>query len=437
MTGQRSGSGAGAPPSDDEPGGDYGTGGLRSLADRFSWAVVAEITNLGAVALVFFVLGRLLTTADYGQFASLVAIAAIVGPLSTFGANWILIRRGVLETDIRAETGRAINTAAIGTSGAVAAVVLLAVAVPGFLGDISRVTMLLVLVGQVVAYWLLELGITSAVAMAELRLAAIGRTVAGVIRILAVLGFLIGPGDGVDAWAWYFVIGQAVAALAVHLIVARSFGGPPRLSRTPLREFRSGFPYGLGNTTESFLAASDRPLLTQYGFAGQDGIYGAGYRVVSLGFTPMMALLKAQDRRFFRHGAGGSAAAHQAGLKMMVHGLVATVPVTIALFLTAPLLSVVLGDRWAEAETVIRALALLPFIKGFQFSFGNALTAAGNQQARMWLTGLAAVGNLIGNVILIPSRGWQAAAVTTLVAEVALAIGFWAASDHYARRDRG
>jgi O-antigen/teichoic acid export membrane protein len=412
----------------------YGTGGLRSLFDRVSWAAVAEVTNLLAVALVFKILSDLLSTADYGEFTGVIAIATIIGPLSTFGANWVLIRRGVLHNNIRAETGRAIYTAATGTGLAVLLVIAVVIGLPDVLSDYARDTMLLILIGQVIAYWLLELGVTSAVTMADLRQAAILRTVAGVIRILTVVAFAVGPGASVDDWAWYFAGGQILAALAVHVLLARSFGGGPTLRLTTLAEYRAGFPYGLGNTTESFLAASDRPLLSQAGFRGQDGIYGAGYRVVSLGFTPMMALLKAQDRRFFRHGAGGSASAHQAGSKMAVHSLAATVPVSAALWLAAPALTLVINERFAEAEEVIRYLALLPIIKGFQFSFGNSLTAAGTQQTRMWLTGLAALGNLIGNVILIPTRGWQAAAMTTLAAETCLAISFAIASFLYAGR---
>ncbi len=412
----------------------YGTGGIRSLFDRVSWAAVAEVTNLVAVALVFKILSDLLSTADYGEFTGVVAIATIIGPLSTFGANWVLIRRGVLNNNIRAETGRAIYTAATGTGVAVLVVIAVVMGLPDVLSDYARDTMLLILIGQVIAYWLLELGVTSAVTMADLRQAAILRTVAGVIRILTVVVFAVGPGDSVDAWAWYFAGGQILAATAVHLMLARSFGGGPTLHLTTLAEYRAGFPYGLGNTTESFLAASDRPLLSQAGFRGQDGIYGAGYRVVSLGFTPMMALLKAQDRRFFRHGAGGSASAHQAGTKMALHSLAATVPVSAVLWLVAPALTLVINDRFAEAEEVIRYLALLPVIKGFQFSFGNSLTAAGTQQTRMWLTGLAALGNLVGNVILIPTRGWQAAAITTLAAEICLAVSFAIASFVYAGR---
>ncbi|MEM9655547.1 MAG: hypothetical protein AAGA65_25905, partial [Actinomycetota bacterium] len=153
----------------------YGTGGIRSLFDRMSWAVVAEITNLFAVALVFKVLSDLLSTADYGEFTGVVAIATIVGPLSTFGANWVLIRRGVLNDDLRSETGRAVYTAATGTGVAVLAVIAIAMALPDILPDYARDTMLLLLIGQVIAYWLLELAVTSAVALADLRQAAILR----------------------------------------------------------------------------------------------------------------------------------------------------------------------------------------------------------------------------------------------------------------------
>jgi O-antigen/teichoic acid export membrane protein len=223
--------------------------------------------------------------------------------------------------------------------------------------------------------------------------------------------------------------------VTVHGQLARSLGGLPRLRRPRLGELATGFPYGAGNTTEGFLAASDRPLLSQYGFRGEDGIYAAGYRIVSLGFVPLMALLRAQDRRFFRQGALGSGAGHRAGAMMSLHGLVATVPVSLALWVAAPHLDLVINDAYAEAGTVIRWLALLPLVKGFQFAFGNALTAAGNQQARLWLTGAAALGNFGGNLWLIPSRGWRGAAITTLVAEIGLAVGFVAASLFYARAE--
>ena len=411
----------------------YGTGGLRNLAGRVSWAVAGEAVNLVGTALLFLVLADQLGTVDYGSLQAVVSIALIAGPLATFGANWQLIRRTVVTRDPAAEVGRAVSMASIGTGGVAFVLLLVALAVPALLPDISRTTMALVLVAQMPAYWLVELAATSAVARADLRLATIIRIVVVVVRLGSLALFLLLGSSGVDSWAWYFAAGNLAAAVAAHGLLARSLGRWPRLSAPSRREFSTGFPYGLGNTTEGMLAASDKPLLKQNGFADATGVYSAGYRIITLGFVPMMALLRAQDRRFFRQGAVGSAASHRAGLMMSRHALVATVPVTVALWVLAPHIDLLLSEQWAEVTDVIRLLALLPVIKGFQFSYGNSLTAAGNQSARMWLTGAAAAGNFLGNLWLIPRWSWRAAAATTLAAELALTVGFIAASLVYAR----
>ncbi len=416
---------------------EYGTGGVRALFRRVGWAAFGEVINLVGTALLFIVLADQLGTVDWGSLQAVVSVAIIVGPLVTFGANWQLIRRVVVSDDPAREVGRAVSVATIGTGGAAAAMVLVAVAVPGLFADVSRLTIALILVARMPAYWLVELAATAAVSRGDLRLSTIIRILVVGIRLWGLMFFVAVGGATIDTWAWYFVATELVAAAAAHGLLARSDGRWPRLGVPPAREFSTGFPYGLGNTTEGVLAASDRPVLKQYGFDAATGIYAAGYRVVSLGFIPLMALLRAQDRRFFRQGASGSAATHRAGLAMSRHGLVATVPVTIGLCLLAPYFDLLLSEEWSEAESVIRVLALLPVVKGVQFSFGNALTAAGNQGARLWLTGAAAAANFVGNLIFIPRYSWKAAAGTTLVAEVGLTIGFVVASATYARTRPG
>jgi O-antigen/teichoic acid export membrane protein len=428
-------------PEPDRPGAgpveeEYGTGGLRSLSGRVSWAIVAEVANLVGTALLFLVLAEVLGPEGYGSLQAVISIALIAGPLATFGSNWQLIRRTVISNDPSAEAGRALSMAAIGTGGATLVLIVLSLLVPGALDDISRLTIALILIAQMPAYWLVELAATSAVARADLRLAAQMRVGAIVVR-LAVLGLFVALGSrSVDTWAWYFAGGNLAAAGVALWLLTRSLGRRPSLSWPPSDEYIAGFPYGVGNTTEGFLAASDRPLLKQYGFDAATGVYAAGYRVVTLGFVPMMALLRAQDRRFFRQGANGATAGHRAATTMSIHALAATAPVAAALWLAAPLFELALGSEWGEADEVIRLLAVLPVIKGFQFAYGNALTAAGNQQARMWLTGAAAIGNLLGNIRFIPTGSWRAAVATTLAAEVALAVAFAATSWYCARSER-
>lgn len=407
---------------------EYGTGGLRSLGGRVSWALVSEVVNLVGTALLFLVLAKRLAPEGYGALQAVIAVAAIGGPLASFGANWQLIRRTVISDDAAAEAGRAISVALIGTGSGAALLVVLAMAVPAALPDISRLTIALVLVAQMPAHWMVELAVTSAVARADLRSAAGVRVVAVTLRLAALGSFVFVGSASIDIWAWWFAAGNLASAVAAVALLARSLGRWPRLRLPPADEFTSGFPYGVGNATEGFLAASDRPLLKQYGHGTATGLYAAGYRVVTLGLVPLLALLKAQDRHFFRQGARGNAASHRAARTLSIHALAVTVPATFGLWLAAPLFEVAIGSAWAETGDVIRLLAVLPIVKGFQFSFGNALTAAGNQQTRMWLTGLAAAANLVGNVRYIPSGSWRAAVVTTLAAEVGLALAFAIAS---------
>ncbi len=420
----------------------YGTGGLRSLLGRFSWSVVGESVNLVGTLLLFMVVAGQLGADGYGALQTVVAIAVIAGPLATFGANWQLIRRGVVADDFSGEVNRAVSIATLGTSGVAMGLVLGFVLMPSAYSDLSRPTIALILLAQMPAFWLAELAATAAVARSDLRLAAQTRIATIGARLGALGLFVVAGGGGVDTWAWYFAVGNLAGAVAAHGLLARSLGRWPQLVVPRRGDLVTGFPYGIGSTTEGILAASDRPLLSRYEPYATTGFYAAGYRVVNLGFVPMMAFFKAQDRRFFRQGAAGSAASHQASMTMAMHVLVVTIPVSVALWLLAPAFDLVVAlfaddggaQTWAEAESVIRLLALLPVIKGFQFSFGNGLTAAGNQMTRLVLTGIAATGNVVGNVIFIPRGSWEAAAVTTLVGEVTLAIALAIASHWHARR---
>lgn len=424
----------------------YGVGTTQSLAGRVSWALVAEIANAAVglamwAVLFFFALG----TDGYGAFGAVIAIATIVGPISTFGANWLLTKEVVVSDDIRGDLGRAVSKSLVGNLGAIALVVLTFVLFPNLFDDINRVSIALILLGQVPAFWLIELAISACVAQGKLKLAAQLRLLSSAFRLVALVMLALLPNRSLDQWAWCFAGSMVVSAIVLHAILTRVNGGPPKLILPTVAELAAGIPYGIGNTTEGFLASSDKPILESQKtmFPDASGNYNSGYRIMTMGLIPLMALLRAQDRRFFRQGVAGSSSSHAAAQKLSVMALGATVPVAVVLASAAWVVPEILpyvygGDGLFEKLevplSVIRYLALVPILKGFQFSFGNSLTAADNQVARLLLTGLAAVGNLAANLYYIPRGSWQAAAKTTIGAEICLAIALVAASWHFSRQ---
>ncbi len=392
---------------------------MARLATRFGWSLVIEVLNLFTSAFIFIVLAQYISLEDYGRLGGLTAVAAIVGPIATFGSVWRLLRNIVVTKEPTRDLGLALSVTTIGTS---VAILLVTAVAPAVVPEISRTTVAIYLLGQLTAFWLVELAITYTVALGQIRLGALIRIAASVMRFVGLGIFILLDERNLANWAIVTAVSGAGAAVAAHGVLAlrtRSFPIPcwPRTN-----DYREGLTYAFGSTTEGFLAASDRPILLHYRYDAAAGFYAAGYRLVSLGFIPLMALLKANDRPLFKAGALGIGPAMKTGRHIAKLATAVTTVVSVALFFGAPLMAKVLPSSFAESADVVRLLAPLPMIKGIQFSFGNVLTAAGFQSQRLRLTVVATVVNLVGNLIFIPDGSWTAAAGTTLGAETLLAI---------------
>jgi O-antigen/teichoic acid export membrane protein len=83
------------------------------------------------------------------------------------------------------------------------------------------------------------------------------------------------------------------------------------------------------------------------------------------------------------------------------------------------------GRGFAESATAIRWLCLIPLLRSFHLSAGDAMATGGFQNYRLGCQFLAAGGNLALNVILIPRYGWIGAACASLVTDGALALISW------------
>ncbi|MEZ5341325.1 MAG: polysaccharide biosynthesis C-terminal domain-containing protein [Acidimicrobiales bacterium] len=183
------------------------------------------------------------------------------------------------------------------------------------------------------------------------------------------------------------------------------------------------------------LNASDRPILVNSGFGNQSGSYNLAYRVLGLALTPSLAMMRASTKRLFHEGDQGIRGPFRVARKLSVPTAAIGIVIGSALWIGAPLIRIVIDDKFPEVVSVIRWLAVLPFIKSLQFVFGNALDASANQIWRFRLTLSAAALNLVLNLILIPRYSWRAAVGTTVLAESLLTITTIAASWLLARRD--
>ena len=89
----------------------------------------------------------------------------------------------------------------------------------------------------------------------------------------------------------------------------------------------------------------------------------------------------------------------------------------VGLFVLAPLIPLLVGRGFAESVSALRWLCLIPVFRSVHGVTGGVLTGAGLQRYRSVTQIVAAAGNFVLNLWLIPTHGWLGAAWASLVTD--------------------
>jgi O-antigen/teichoic acid export membrane protein len=85
------------------------------------------------------------------------------------------------------------------------------------------------------------------------------------------------------------------------------------------------------------------------------------------------------------------------------------------------------GNAYAESVSALRWLCLIPFFRCFHLSAGDAIAGAGHQKFRLVSQSIAATGNLLLNLYLVPRYSWHGAAWASLATDGSLGVMNWVA----------
>jgi O-antigen/teichoic acid export membrane protein len=165
-----------------------------------------------------------------------------------------------------------------------------------------------------------------------------------------------------------------------------------------------------------------------------NGIYSMAYRIVNIGTMPISALVGAAFPRFFREGVKGIGATVPMARALLRRTAVLGVGISAAMFFCAPLIPHLVGKSYAESVSALRWLCLIPFFRCFHLSAGDAISGAGHQKFRLVSQSIAATGNLLLNLYLVPRYSWQGAAWASLATDGTLGIANWLAVIYLSKR---
>lgn len=397
---------------------------MNTLRKNTVWMLLGNGTRLLIQGVYFVLIARTLGSQQYGAFVAVVAAAACAVPFVSNGFPNLMIKHVSCDRGLWAESLGSLLLVTL-----VSGVALFAVVTFGCLlllpHTINRAAIVMILASDLlvfpyvrvagVAWWSLErLSGMAAVNVLSSSLRLVG--------IMVVVGLHHATLTG---WAVAYLASSACASIVALTWVFWRLGLPRLNIETIGPELWEGLSFSVSLSAESIYNDIDKVMLAQLSTLEASGIYGAAYRLVNLGFQPILALSSATYPSFFREGKDGIQASARYGARLLRQALPYSICVAVIALICAPLVPRILGSQYAEAAEALRWLAVLPLLKTVHFFIADTLTGAGYQVRRTAVQVSVAVANVLINLWIIPVFGWRGAAWSSIASDGFLAIGLW------------
>jgi O-antigen/teichoic acid export membrane protein len=394
---------AGGPP---ELGGEPG-GLQRRVARGLTWTVIHTWGGQALSLVVFVILARLLSPADFGLVALAAVFVALAQLIVDQGLGDALVqRREVTRSHIDTAFWVAMATGALLTVAAY----LLAAPIGAAVNQPELVPVLQVLSVTFVLSALTSIPIALLTRQLAFRLLAIRAILAIVVG--GVVGIALALG-GAGVWA---LVGQQVAAAVLSVLMLWAVTDWRPRFHASRAEFGELFGFGIrvvGSDILGFISRNaDNFLIGVFLGTIPLGIYAVGYRILD---TSQRLLVNVARKITFpafsrlQHDPGRMRLAY---LRAMRAASVLILPGYVGLALVAPeLVRTLFGTRWSEAGPVAAILFVGGPVLGLQAFSGSLLYAAGRPDVVLRFRVITTIANVLG----------FAAAVSLGIAAVAVA----------------
>ena len=403
------------------------------LVRNAGWLFAGQGLSLVAQALYFIVLARLLGTTQYGLLAGAVALVAVVSQYSSLGSGLLFLRYVSPDhSRFREYWGNVLMSVCL-----LGVLLALGLRLTGrwLVGEASVPLLVPIAISDCLFQQLSGCAGQVFQTFEKMKFSAALTLLSNIARCLLAVGMLLVLGR-VSAWQW--VLGSlAVSFLTACLafaIVTRFFGLPSFSPSLLAKRSGEGFVFAISGSTTAVYNDIDKVVLSHFGMDRANGIYSMAYRVVNIGAMPITSIVGAALPRFFREGVNGIAATVPMARALLKRTAVLGIVISLGMFVCAPLIPHLVGKSYAESVHALRWLCLIPFFRCFHLSAGDAIAGAGHQKFRLVSQSIAATGNLLLNLYLVPRYSWQGAAWASLGTDGALGVMNWLALMLLSRR---
>lgn len=406
--------------------------GLRQLVIRnLSLQTFTEAIAMACGLASTMVLSRHLDVAGFGAFNYAFAFMFLFLALNDLGVNTIVVREVSQSPDRAAEiVGAAIGLRLWIAAGALAAAwiaIWLWPMDPSLRPPLALFALILPLSA---------LNVPAIIFQTSMRFDLVAAvTIVWRVSGLLLIVLMAAAGSGVFGVLGALLVSEVIGLTMVYWLSRRLVRVRVRADRAEWRLLlRSAIPVGTTLLLAALVNRIDFLMLERMVSLDAVGQYGAAYRITSMlekfpllvmaTVYPIMSRLATEDRARLR----------QVYYKTVAHFAAVALPLGIVIMAIAPhLTALAFGEPYRAAGAPLRYLVWATVCLYLALAGGNLLISIGRERDSVIALGIGAAANVALNLVLIPMRGTEGAAIATVISFLIVLIVTAAAVERHLR----
>jgi O-antigen/teichoic acid export membrane protein len=381
----------------------------------------------------FVIIAHVLGPRGYGTFVACTALALTMSPFSPWGTGHVMVKYVVRDpTVLPTYFGNAIVvTIGSGLTLTLLALLIRPIVLPP---SVSATMVVTIAIAELICTQVTTVCSLAFQALERLRRSAQVLALSAGLRLIAAI-VLARTTATPMRWAYLYAMAALVAACAGILEVSWCCGCPRVRFNLLVPSLREGFHFATVEAAQMVYTSIDKTMLARLGTVEAAAIYAVAYRFIDAAMLPIRSLAAAAYPEFFRRGALGVTSTYQFARQILRRSVAYGVAVSIALFVVAGLIPMIMGSGYADSSVALRWLCILPVIKSIHAFLTDVLTGANHQWQRSSTQILVAVFNVILNLWLIRAFSWRGAAWSSVLTDVLLMLALYLIIRRHVRRE--
>lgn len=355
-----------------------------------------------------------LSTEEFGTYDFFVTLSVFLLPIITLLMEESMFRFLIDADDLKSKK-RTITATIVYTAVGTVIFTILAAIIMGIIHYEYAVIFIIFIISNIL------LGLSNALSrgMGKVNLYSLSNFILGVITIILNILFIVTFKLGVNGLLWSNIIANtATAVIMFYKLHLPQFVSKKDFSRETLgKMIRYSAPLVPNNLSWVIISLSDRLMLTQMTGADANGIYAVANKFPNIVYTcygffstawkeSAARILKEENKSQYYNSIYKDV---KFFLKAIVLGLIAIMP------LAFPLL---VNESYNDAYKYIPILIISIYYTNMSNFYGGIFTAYKSTKIMGSTTAVAAVINIVINIIFIPKFGIYAATFSTLISNI-------------------